>query len=432
MTSINFNSSAQVALDTLRTVNTNLNSLNDQISTGKRVNNARDNAAIYAISTQISADVASFGKVTESLSLANSAIGVARSASESIVSLLEDAQGLIVDAQGKTGSDLTRIQTDIDNIEAQIADIVEAASFNGINLVDGSETTVDFLSSLNRTDSGLEADEITVTAQDLRVESAQAGTGAVAVGSFTGALTSDAAVTDNTNDQAIAALADGEATTLLFAGDIINAGDTFSFSFEVITGETVTAEFVAREGDTTNEVVTSLQQQIESQLAAIEAGDGTGAFQAADVGIDVTTSSRPSDNNVSIVVTNNTGTAFTGAGAYVETTGGTAGGLVGAFRDIDVTATGGPAAALASIDDLIANAIDAAASFGSSQNRIDTQTDFIQSLVDNLNAGVSSLTDADLTQASADLTALQVQQQLGLQSLAIANQGPQTILALFR
>jgi len=64
--------------------------------------------------------------------------------------------------------------------------------------------------------------------------------------------------------------------------------------------------------------------------------------------------------------------------------------------------------------------------------RIEVQTDFTTSLVNILTEGLGNLVDADLAQESATLQALQIQQQLGVQSLAIANAGPQTILGLFQ
>lgn len=87
---------------------------------------------------------------------------------------------------------------------------------------------------------------------------------------------------------------------------------------------------------------------------------------------------------------------------------------------------------MGNIETLINNSIDAAASFGSAQGRIESQTDFIGKLTDSLRAGIGTLVDADMEEASARLQALQVQQQLGIQSLSIANQTPQSILSLFQ
>jgi flagellin len=87
---------------------------------------------------------------------------------------------------------------------------------------------------------------------------------------------------------------------------------------------------------------------------------------------------------------------------------------------------------LKNVETSLSKAIDAAASFGSAQTRIDTQKEFVNSLVDSLNTGIGSLVDADMTEESARLQALQVQQQLGTQALSMANQAPQSILSLFR
>lgn len=105
---------------------------------------------------------------------------------------------------------------------------------------------------------------------------------------------------------------------------------------------------------------------------------------------------------------------------------------MGALSTIDVSASGDPLAALGAIEDLIDTAIDAAASLGSSAGRLETQSDFISKLTDSFTSGIGSLVDADMEEASAKLQALQVQQQLGVQALTIANQAPQSILSLLR
>ena len=84
------------------------------------------------------------------------------------------------------------------------------------------------------------------------------------------------------------------------------------------------------------------------------------------------------------------------------------------------------------IDTLIDTANTAAAAFGAAQARIDAQNEFLGKQADSLKVGVGAMVDADMEEASARLQALQVQQQLGIQSLSIANQAPQSLLSLFR
>jgi flagellin len=69
---------------------------------------------------------------------------------------------------------------------------------------------------------------------------------------------------------------------------------------------------------------------------------------------------------------------------------------------------------------------------GSAINYINNQTTYNSDKIDALNSGLGSLIDADLAKESAQLTALQIRQQLGTQALSLANQAPQTLLALFR
>ena len=97
-----------------------------------------------------------------------------------------------------------------------------------------------------------------------------------------------------------------------------------------------------------------------------------------------------------------------------------------------MTTTAGANTALTTIEGLIQTGISAAAAFGSSQKRIDIQNEFVRNLTDSLKSGIGAVVEADLEEASARLQSLQVQQQLGVQALSIANQRPQTLLGLFR
>ena len=70
--------------------------------------------------------------------------------------------------------------------------------------------------------------------------------------------------------------------------------------------------------------------------------------------------------------------------------------------------------------------------YGASQNYVSNQITFNNNKIDALNSGLGSLIDADLAKESAQLQALQIKQQLGVQSLSLANQAPQTLLSLFK
>ncbi|MCW6511380.1 flagellin N-terminal helical domain-containing protein [Lichenifustis flavocetrariae] len=86
----------------------------------------------------------------------------------------------------------------------------------------------------------------------------------------------------------------------------------------------------------------------------------------------------------------------------------------------------------ANIETAITNITKAGAVLGSTKTNIDNQAQFVSSLSDSITSGVGSLVDADMNVASTKLQALQTQQQLGIQSLSIANQNSQLILKLFQ
>ena len=103
-----------------------------------------------------------------------------------------------------------------------------------------------------------------------------------------------------------------------------------------------------------------------------------------------------------------------------------------ALSGIDLTTSTNLAADLVTAEGQLQAAITAATSLGVTENTLDGQMQFLDSLTDTLDSGVSSMVDADMEEEAARLQAYQVQQQLATQSLSIANQAPQNILSLFR
>ncbi|ADM09642.1 flagellin protein [Parvularcula bermudensis HTCC2503] len=681
MSSINFNASASVALRSLQETNRMLETTQQLVSTGKRINSAKDNAAIWSISTIMQADVSSFKSITDSLNLGASTVGVASSASETVVDLLQDMKALIVSAQ-EENVDRNKIQSDIDALRNQITSTVNSAQFNGLNLLNNSQGTVDILASLNRSSTGNVAPtRITINGQDLTDTqgtsggSITAGTASTVVAGrrvdesgFTGASnvtdslraggdgTLDLRLTTGVADDlryfveldggarsfwtntaasgtsvsgiatALEAAAkgalnastvgtdkiDGEAdlefdattsgydaeqgivgrltnssgadvsaqvytysasdnnsgtardagttltggtdlgtgdegltfadvTTGVSAGDVVvftyNVGDdgnttdstiqfavkanssgvvtkeaqaeAFTAAFNQLstdgdlaaddlagatatnnedgtvtitdTGNTNSLEFAASNSDeylVYEQVTTGIDGEIETGSKVIQDADtrvgavseysfeglttalaGAGNLYQITIGdsssssntieyrakstdtvsdvleelatratginadIDVTFSGRK------LVITNNSTSAVN---FEYDVTSGAAGGGLEFLANLDVRTAAGASEALGDIDDMINTATAAASAFGSAARRVDIQMNFLTDLISSLEAGVSALTDADLTAAAADLQALQVQQQLGLQALAIANASPQALLALFQ
>lgn len=103
-----------------------------------------------------------------------------------------------------------------------------------------------------------------------------------------------------------------------------------------------------------------------------------------------------------------------------------------ALSGMSLNNSGAALTALTAVNNAVNTIANALASLGSSANAVSAQATFTQQLIDNLNAGIGNLIDANLAQASAQLQALQIKQQLGVQALSIANSSPTSILSLFR
>ncbi len=413
MSSILTNSSAMVALDTLRNINKDLASVSSEISTGKTVSTAKDNAAVWSISTVMTTDVESFEQINDSLNLGSATVGLARAASEQVTEMLQDMKTLIVSAQ-EENVDRSKIQTDISALTDQIGSIVGAAQFNGMNLLDGSSTDdMSILSSLDRDSAGaVTASFIDIERQDLSLTT---GTGAV----FGGTAVTDVSIIDNggTNAGTADSLATGATQAITIAS--VAGGNSYRIELDDSAGAnsigTRTFEYVAGVDDSAASVAENLSDQINTFLSAT--GETNYSVSLTDDVISVTNSS-----GAALAITAESATGGTA---------GTAGGL-GALNTLDVTTGAGATSALTAIEGLLGKSIDAAASFGSDQKRIENQGEFVSSLVDSFQTGIGSLVDADMEAASAKLQALQVQQQLGTQALSIANQAPQSLLSLFR
>ncbi len=445
MSSILTNNGAMVALNTLKSINSNMLDTQNQISTGKKVATAKDNSAVWSISKVMDSDVKGFQAISESLSLGESTIAVARNAAETVTDLLTEMKGKIVAAQ-EENVDRAKLQTDIVALRDQIGSVVSAAQFNGLNLIDGSSTdAMNVLSSLDRDANGnVVASKINVDRQNLSTTTpvtaqtfgttdlADATAAAALIKASTGTVVNDDTAFDPTSPTT--SIADGASETITIG--TVAEGNSYQIILDDVNvnvnggGSTLgqrTFEYVASATDGTAEVAKNLTDQINAFFGA-----ATGSAE----GYSVTQGTGSNANQFTITNATGGNTTSIKVGLRAQT-GGTAGssassGGLGALQNIDVTTDSGATGALAAIEGLIDQSIDAAASFGSAQGRIETQSDFISKLSDSLKSGIGAMVDADMEEVSARLQALQVQQQLGTQSLSIANQAPQNILSLFR
>ncbi|HMO07295.1 MAG TPA: flagellin, partial [Paracoccaceae bacterium] len=267
MSSILTNTSAMVALQTLKGINTSLNKTQAEISTGKSVATAKDNAAVWAISKVMESDVKGFKGISDSLSLGSSTISVARQAAETVTDLLTEIKGKVVAAQ-EANVDREKIQADIDALKGQIGSVVNAAQFNGLNLVNNYNTET-VLSSLDRASGSVTASRIDVNAQDLSLRTQIFGTTAARVG--------QASVT---GPGALAAASDSVAGADITIAGTATAGSTATLTFTL--GDTVQqVNVLVNTGDTAADVATKFSTAIAENKTLSELGVQANANAAA-------------------------------------------------------------------------------------------------------------------------------------------------------
>jgi flagellin len=382
--SVNTNSNALAALQTLNLTQQSLTKVQGRVSSGLKVAGAADDASTFAIAQGQRGDISGFQQVSASIALGSAVVNVALQGATSISDTLNQLKAKVIQGLSSSAGSLPSIQNDINSLIAQIGSTGAAAQFNGVNLIQAasSATTDDsVLASLNRSGATLTTASITVASQDLTTSTL--GVSGINISDPGAQLTlaaSFSAATGNTIS-------------------LTTAAGVTKFEFVATAGTSLTAStnIAVVIGATTGQTVANLN-------AALSKNGFNSTFD-------------PQGNlNIS-------------AAAPGGITAQTITGVVGLTGGVGPAKTAG---VLATIETAIGKVQAALSSLGTAANKLTTQTNFIKSLTDTLTTGVGQLVDADLAAESANLQSLQTKQQLGIQALSIANQGPGAVLALFR
>jgi flagellin len=153
MLSVNTNIGAMAALQSLNQTQNDLQTTQSHINSGLKVATAKDNGAVYAIAQNMRGNVAGYAAVSDSLNRGVSTVDVAISAGQSISDLLNELKGKALAAADSSLDTASRnaLNADFTALRDQITTIVQNASFNGTNLVDGSTTNFQALASADGT-----------------------------------------------------------------------------------------------------------------------------------------------------------------------------------------------------------------------------------------------------------------------------------------
>jgi flagellin len=149
LNSINTNAGAMIALQNLNATNSELQSTQQRINTGKKISNAKDNGAIWSMAKMQSATSSSLNAVKDSLQRGQSTIDVGLAAGDTITDLLGKMKekALAASDTSLNTASFNALKADFNSLRDQITKAVTNAKFNGVSLVDGTTTKLQFLSN---------------------------------------------------------------------------------------------------------------------------------------------------------------------------------------------------------------------------------------------------------------------------------------------
>ncbi|MBZ7920439.1 flagellin [Ensifer adhaerens] len=157
MTSIMTNSAAMGALATLRSINSQMETTQDRISSGLRVGSASDNAAYWSIATTMRSDNKALSTVQDALGLGAAKTDVAYTAMENSKDVVDEIKKKLV-AASEPGVDKSKIQKEVKELQNQLVSIAKSASFSGENWVyndnNNAAATKSIVGSFNRDNQG--------------------------------------------------------------------------------------------------------------------------------------------------------------------------------------------------------------------------------------------------------------------------------------
>jgi flagellin len=228
--SILTNASALTALQSLNATEQALNQTQNEVSTGLKVSSAADNAAYWSIAAQLSADGGVVKAVNDALAESAQILSTATSAINSIITTINSIETALTQASNP-GADITDIQTTLTALGQQLIDAVNGASFNGVNLIDGSQdaTPMQFISGFNATPTG--GSLMTISFQTAALYNAGAGSLVQGGTDLTNIIvTSATAATELTNVQAALTAVTNYSSVIGSTQDRMNAASNFNSS----------------------------------------------------------------------------------------------------------------------------------------------------------------------------------------------------------
>ncbi|MGE8247117.1 MAG: flagellin [Stenotrophomonas maltophilia] len=409
---INTNTMSLNAQRNLSTSGSSLATTIQRLSSGSRINSAKDDAAGLAISerfgTQIRGTDVAIRNANDGISLAQ----VAEGSLSEIGNNLQRVRELAVQASNATNSSSDRkaLQAEVTQLVSEIDRVAKQSEFNGTKLLDGSFSSQLFQVGANAGQAIAIDKVVDATTANLGTSSFKSTTlGAAAVATEKSEISGTISVKGG----------DGSVKTVDISAIALDANAT-----AVDQNKAVVTAINAKLGETgvlaeLNEAGTEITvTQVKS------GGDLTTGTTTTDAGT-ISLSKKTWDPAA------NTGAGGWGTAAATHVTG-TVATAAEHVKDLDVSTVTGAQKALSLVDEALGSINNTRADLGAIQNRFTSVVANLQTSTENLSASRSRIKDTDFAKETAELTRTQILQQAGTAMLAQANQVPQNVLSLLR
>jgi flagellin len=472
---LNTNIEALNAQNALTSSGNSLSTALEQLSTGLRINTAADDAAGYAIVQGMTSQI---GGLNQAAQNANDGVSLAQTANgalQEITSDLQSMRDLAVESLNATnsGTDRTDLNSQFQQLSADIDNVAKTANFNGVNLLDGTfqqevfqtganagqTVTVAPIASMRTSALGVYTGA-TIASQAVAatgvstivVGGSGPGTGTFALGTVTKDASLAAAAINNANVQGLTATANANTTaagtgaltanaagnldTITVNGIVVNVTNTGSYQgnlAEAVTNiNNVSAETGVTATNNGGGLTFSNQTGANITIAFAETTEvGTAPSVAADYGLTNTVGTQFGTYSVAYV-------APAGASGTLQLTGALGGSTTNiastgaAVSTLSVATAATSQTALTAIDQSLQQVATVGAQLGAYQDRFQAAITGLNTDSTNLQSARAGIEDTDYAAATTQLSQAQILQQASTAMVAQANTIPQNILTLLQ
>ena len=394
MISVNTNVSSLNAQRNLSQSGSDLATSMERLSSGMRINSAKDDAAGLQISSRLTSQINGLSVAQRN---ANDGISMAQTAegamSES-TNILQRMRELALQSANGSNSDDDRasLQKEVSALQTELTRIAETTSFGGQQLLDGSFGSKGFQVGSNA------AETITMSLGDISADKIGTTSRSDAIGTFSAA----------------------DVNALIAEG---TSGDKGSVTFTHTDVDGASSEIAVDLSNVTD--LDSFSSALNASLNGIGVTASVNGSASVDLG-----GSALAGETLSSVAADGDGAAYTITGTATSIDPLAANETVTLAKDIDISSAVGSSNALAIIDNALGEINDSRADLGALQNRFDHTISNLANIEENVSASRSRIQDTDFATETAEMTKNQILQQAGTSILSQANQLPQTALSL--